>query len=130
MRTLLHPILIEAIVSPTPGPGMVKVSQRQDCGTKGFIMMGWYGSGGGAGWGIGSWLATGFGMVVFWGLVILAVVALLRTAPRKSVTSSRHPSMRPGPGSYSAIEYLDDRFARGEITEQEYVHIRDTLLGR
>jgi len=79
---------------------------------------------------MGSWLAMGFGMVVFWVLVILAVVALMRTASRRSVLYRQHPSVRPVAGSYSAIEYLDDRFARGEITEQEYVHMRDTLLGR
>ncbi|HEX3003920.1 MAG TPA: hypothetical protein VHO27_06900 [Angustibacter sp.] len=93
-------------------------------------MMGWYGTGGGTGWGMGSWIAMGFGMVVFWGLVILAVVALLRTASRRSMGYQQHPSMRRTPAGYSAIEYLDDRFARGEITEQEYVHLRDTLLGR
>ena len=90
-------------------------------------MMGWYGGGG---WGMGSWIAMGFGMIVFWGLVILAVVALMRSASRNQQRYRSHPSMRQAPGGYSAIEYLDDRFARGEITEEEYVHMRDTLLGR
>lgn len=88
-------------------------------------MMGWYG---GSGWGIGAWMAMGVGMVVFWGLVILVVVALVRGSSRSR--GHRTPPMPPSAAGYTAIDYLDDRFARGEITQEEYLHMRDTLLGR
>ena len=89
-------------------------------------MMGWYA---GSGWGTGAWIGMGIGMMLFWGLIILAVVALVRGAARgrERRTASRIPN---GRGSYTAFESLDDRFARGELTQDEYLRMRDTLLGR
>ena len=88
-------------------------------------MMGWYG---GSGWGVGAWIGMGLGMVVFWGLVILAVVAIVRGASR--TRDQRRLARPPAPGTYTALEYLDDRFARGELSQEEYLSMRDTLLGR
>ena len=87
-------------------------------------MMGWYGGG----WGIGAWIGMGLGMIVFWGLVVVAVVALVRGSSR--VSHTRPLTSLPAQGSYAGLEYLDDRFARGELTQEEYLNMRDTLLGR
>lgn len=76
-------------------------------------MMGWYQDG--TGW--GGWLVMTVAMVAFWALVIFAVVALFRDA-----TSSRHPASRQDP-----MDILDQRFARGEIDEDEY-HARSAVL--
>ena len=68
--------------------------------------MGWWGYAG-----------MGIGMVLFWALLILGIVALVRfsTADRQA------PSITPPP---SPELVLADRFARGEISETEY---RDRL---
>lgn len=69
-------------------------------------MMGWYHDG--AGW--GGWLVMVVAMIAFWGLVVVAVVALFRGA-----VNGRESSTRP-----DALDILDQRFARGEIDEDEY----------
>lgn len=64
------------------------------------------------------------GMVVFWGLVIWAVYAL--------VTSSRRSSDRPGREDLPRRDedprrILDQRLARGEIDAEEYQRLRDLI---
>lgn len=88
-------------------------------------MMGWYGHGG---WGAGSWIGMGLGMIVFWGLVIFAIVALLRwsSQPRQR---GGYTQVLAADGS-GALQTLDERFARGDLTEVEYRHTRETLLAR
>ena len=66
--------------------------------------MGWWGYAG-----------MGIGMVVFWGLLIFGIVALIR------YTSGDQRPVFPAP---SAEQVLAGRFARGEIAETEY---RDRL---
>ena len=74
-------------------------------------MMFWYGNGMG-GWG---YALMPVSMVLFWGLVILGVIALIRyfarTPQRPDGTRAAHPT---------AEQVLAERFARGEIDEQEY----------
>ncbi|WP_245573192.1 SHOCT domain-containing protein [Amycolatopsis benzoatilytica] len=88
---------------------------------KEFMMMFWYGNGM-SGWGYA--LMT-VGMVLFWGLVILGVVALVRflvrspQRPDSADVSHRTPE-----------QMLAERFARGEIDEQEYRSRLATLQGR
>jgi putative membrane protein len=64
--------------------------------------MGWWGYAG-----------MGIGMVLFWALIIVAIVALVRfsMADRQS---------RPFAPQPSPEQVLADRFARGEISETEY----------
>src|SRR4030043_1844314 len=64
---------------------------------------------GGYGWG---WFMPII-MIVFWGLVIWGIVALVRgvTSPGSSGASNQVDS---------ALEILKRRYARGEITKQEY----------
>jgi putative membrane protein len=74
-------------------------------------------------WGWGAWLMMSLMMVVFWGLVIAGIVVLFRY-----LTGSRQGG---GPGSTSgrssAEELLAERFARGEIDEDEYTRRRELL---
>lgn len=71
---------------------------------------GWYNQGMGGGW----WALMIIGMVVFWAIFVIGVVALLRHyGPRRSEPSSTAPAN-------SAIEILKERFARDELTEEEY----------
>ncbi|KAF0648195.1 hypothetical protein K701_19190 [Streptomyces fradiae ATCC 10745 = DSM 40063] len=63
-----------------------------------------------SGWG---WFAMSFGMIAFWVLIITVAVLALRTVSR----SSDRP---PGPAGSWPEQVLAERFARGEIDEEEY----------
>lgn len=81
-------------------------------------MMWW--DGGGAGW--GGWLVMTLTMVAFWGLLVVAAVALWRAGDRGSGRGAE------GSGTARTPEQLlDERFARGEIDEEEYFRRRDVL---
>jgi putative membrane protein len=79
-------------------------------------MMWWYGDH------IGFWgpLFMGISTVLFWGLIILGIIALVRYLGG----SGRVSSFRSTPELL-----LAERFARGEIDEQEYHRRLDTLRG-
>lgn len=77
-------------------------------------MMYWNGSGD---WGWAAWLAMGFMMLLFWGVVLGAVVVLARGAPSKA----------PEPPAAGPEHLLGERFARGEIDADEY-HTRLAVL--
>ncbi len=74
-------------------------------------MMFWYGNGV-SGWG---YVLMTVSMVLFWGLVIFGVVALIRNLARPTQRLEGVASRRPSPE-----ELLAERFAHGEIDEQEY----------
>lgn len=77
-------------------------------------MVGWYPDG--VGW--GGWLVMVFGMVVFWGLVVWAVIAIFRSTQTPVPRDRAHPD---------PLDILDERFARGEIDESEYRARADVL---
>jgi putative membrane protein len=65
------------------------------------------------GWGWG----MGFGMinvVLFWVLVILGIVILVKWIAGGSSTGSSHPPAK------TALDILKERYARGEIDKQEF----------
>ncbi len=75
------------------------------------------------GWGPGAWIAMALVMVVFWGVVVTAIVFAVR--------GWRHESATPAaPTGDSAQRILDERFARGEIDADEYQRRRDVLRGQ
>ena len=78
-------------------------------------MMDW--GDGGVGW--GGWVMMTFGMVAFWAVVAFVVVTLVR--------STSGPADRPVRRERDALEILDERFARGEIDEAEFVSRRNAL---
>ncbi len=77
-------------------------------------MMFWYGHHM-SGWG---WFGASFGMIVFWGLGIAAFVLFLRALDRSQPSGPRAPWAPPT--SASPEQLLAERFARGEIDEEEY----------
>jgi putative membrane protein len=82
--------------------------------------MGPYGSfDGGMGW--GGWVAMGFALVIFWGLVITGIVLLVRSL------GHRHEVAVGPPGPTTALRILDERFARGDIDADEYSRRRQLL---
>lgn len=72
-------------------------------------MMNWNNS-----WSAGNWALMGLMMLVVWSLIAFAVVAVVR--------SFRGRVLTPG-----AAQILDQRLARGEITEDEYARSRALL---
>ncbi|MEW2433281.1 SHOCT domain-containing protein [Streptomyces caniferus] len=77
----------------------------------------------GGGWGWGGWFVMAVIMVFFWALVIAGIVALvhyLTSARHGHQTSRPLSSGEPGAGNRQAEDVLADRFARGEIDDDEY----------
>jgi len=75
--------------------------------------------GGGIGW--GGWIVMVAMMAVFWGAVAWVIVTLIRQNGARS-----QPQATSAP---DAMRLLDDRFARGEIDEDDYKRRRDVLRG-
>ncbi len=86
-------------------------------------MMYWYGSGM-SGWGYA--LMT-IGLILFWGAVIFGIVALVRYAGRGGKQASAPQS--PPPPAQTPERLLAERFARGEIDEDEYQRRLAALRG-
>jgi len=75
-------------------------------------------------WGWGAWLVMSVLMVLFWGLVIAGIVVLARYLGGGRQGGAPAVDPREGP---SAEELLDERFARGEIDQDEYTRRRELL---
>lgn len=72
--------------------------------------------------GAGEWIAMMLMMLVFWGLIAVVAVALIR--------NFRSEGTRRGgdtPAADPAYQALTDRYARGEIDEEEFTRRRDML---
>lgn len=78
-------------------------------------MMNGYGMMGGFGFG-------GIFMVLWWVILIAGVVALVRW-----LGSSASGTAGPGGGHRQPLDILKERYARGEIDEQEYQKIKREL---
>ena len=78
--------------------------------TKGGPTMMWYD---GNGWGWGGWVVMALMMIVFWAVVIAAGFAVVRW-----LTAIRNTPSADGRGR--AEELLAERYARGEIDEDEF----------
>ena len=83
-------------------------------------------------WGWGTWLGMGLMMTVLTVLVVAVVVLVVRATigPQKPTTSPLPGIPRDTPRDSEAQRVLDERFARGDIDEGEYVARRDLLCGR
>lgn len=81
-------------------------------------MMGWYGDG--MGW--AGWIMMSLLTLAFWALLVFGGIALWR--------SLRRDDRRPSDGRRTAEQLLDERFARGDIDEDEYTRRRGVLHDR
>lgn len=70
-------------------------------------------------WTMWNWFFMALSMALFWAVLIGAVVWALRSSGR---AGSEAPARRP-----TARDTLDERFARGEIGEDEYRRARKAL---
>ena len=72
------------------------------------------------GWGAGGWLAMSVMMVAFWGGIIALVVWAVRSATPRAAGPFVDPARR-------AEDVRAERFARGEIDEEEFTQRRALL---
>lgn len=86
------------------------------------MMWGWD-----CGW--GAWgVVMGILMLLFWAAVIVGIVLVVR-----SLTSNQGPGgtgQPPGGPTSSALQVLEERYARGEIDREEFMRRREDLLSR
>jgi putative membrane protein len=77
-------------------------------------------------------------MALFWGLIVIALIAgirwLIRAGDRSGSAPSATPaspmaSAPPAPRPDDPLEILRQRYARGEIDDDEYERRRKTLTG-
>ena len=81
----------------------------------------WMWGGGPFGWG-GMMVGGGLTMIIFWGGIILLVVLLARWFGGSRQSDSRPPRQ-------TALDILQERYARGDIDKAEYEERRKTLSG-
>jgi len=98
--------------------------------TPGEVVAMWDGRGWDDMWGMhggGGWWVV----LVMVGLVLIVVAAVAALAVSLGRSGSAAPGgPATGTGSSAAGHLLDERYARGEIDEQEYLHRRAVLGGR
>ena len=70
----------------------------------------------------GGWLVMGFVMILLLALAVAALIWALRDR------APSHP--QPWAGAPTPRQILDERFARGELDEEEYRKRRDLLAAR
>ncbi len=66
-------------------------------------------------WSWTTWMAMSMSMVLFWGLIVWAMLSLVR----RGTSQERTP-----------LQILDERFAHGDIDEEEYRRRREALRER
>ena len=84
------------------------------------------------GMGMVGWWGLGLGMLLFWGVVIAGIVLLVRWAVGgrgPQGTRGRRLHRTHHAARSDAHRILDERFARGEIDEEEYRQRRQVLRG-
>jgi putative membrane protein len=64
-------------------------------------------------------------VIVFWGLIITALVLGIRWLIR----ADRRGQLPPPPATPDPLEVLRHRYAKGEVDEEEYERRRKTLTG-
>lgn len=89
----------------------------------------WYSHHGyGVGW--GGWIVGGLMMLAFWGVIVMLAVMLFRSlvGPRREEHTSTSPDVPAALPAKGALDILKERYARGEITKQEYEQMREDIL--
>ena len=68
-----------------------------------------------------NWFGGGIFMLLFWGVIIIGGFFLVRYLMRQSQTSTRATEN-------TALEILKQRYARGEINDEEFEKMKAKLL--
>ena len=79
----------------------------------------WHGFGWMGGWGFGGW------MMIFW--VLLIVMLVVGVALGRWHGGGCHSVSHDGHDSHDAVDIARERYARGEISEEEFQKIKKDL---
>ncbi len=83
----------------------------------------WHG-GDGMGW----WMLWGgLMMIVFWGGIIALIVWTIQSVTRRESGQTESPSTNPSPRT--PVDVAKERYARGEISREEFQQIKRDLEG-
>ncbi len=87
----------------------------------------WHGN-----WSGTDWVVMSFGMLVFWTAVIGGILWLVRTNGARSDSRPRGISLgkRDEGAHATARDILDSRYARGELSDDDYRARRESLTTR
>ena len=78
----------------------------------------------------GWWMLMGWlWMILFWGAIIAAVVYVVSRLSGRDTRSQDQGSAPADQPSSNALAILEERYARGEITRDEFEEMRRTLRG-
>lgn len=83
-------------------------------------------------WSGADWALMSVAMVLFWAAVIAGVIWLVRAISNGDRRSGDGVPLRKSEhtGRSTARDILDERYARGELTDEEYRARRDVLSSR
>ncbi len=85
----------------------------------------------GMGWGMGwGWGWHWFGMLVFWLIPLLVVIALAAAAVKYLFSGGARTGTSLREDRNLALEVLEERYSRGEINRDEFLQKRDDLQRR
>jgi putative membrane protein len=70
------------------------------------------------------WVAMGVGMLIFLALLVTAIVLIVKAVRR---ANARYEQSMPPPPASPAMKILDERYAKGEIGEEEYKTKKENL---
>jgi putative membrane protein len=80
-------------------------------------------------YGVGFWIIVGLIALVLFGGLIVALVAIGVSTSRNRGQSQNAPvASKPAAAADDPLEILRRRYARGEITREEFQSMRDDLI--
>lgn len=85
------------------------------------MMWGWNG-----GWGWGG-VVVSILMLLFWAAIIVGIVLVVRSLASSQASGAGQDAQAR---RSTALDVLEERYARGEIDREEFVRRRDDLLSR
>lgn len=84
----------------------------------------------GSGWGAAGGVIMAVVMLAVLALIIVGIILLVRGLTRQDHVQPGPPqSAPPGLGSKTALQVLEERYARGEIQREEFLQRKQDLLG-
>ena len=142
LEYLRHPVMPDGSQGPMPAfpPAKISDDQARDLYQYLLVVLGRPARGGagegygtGYGYGMGSGMMGGYGvgwfgeifMILFWILIIVGLVFFIKWLVR---SRKGHSSRIWSESSSSALDILKERYARGEITKQEFEEKKKDLL--
>ena len=75
----------------------------------------------------GGWFLGGLMMLLFWAAVIGLIVWAITAFSRRQSGRTDYPSSPQAPQGDRALQIAKERYARGELSREQYDEIRQTL---